>query len=168
MRDSCDKSGDRRAAVWWKTTFLPSRCFTSRDRDTLYLSITSTQTVITKHTGREKMHRSTVSGAPIDGHGICETTSERRKFSGDASEMQLQRVIKVPLSAIIFAYFYVLLIWQRNDEQREIKMPLCAAICSYVFTSCRHYSFFPRVKLLELRAFLASRERHSLIFGAER
>lgn len=93
-----------------------------------------------------------ISGAPIDSHGIYETT--RAGESSREMQAQLQRVIKVPLSTIICEYFYVLLIWQRNDGQREIKMPLCAAIYPFVSSELALFSFFLRIKLLELRALL--------------
>lgn len=80
------------------------------------------------------MHRSTVT----------ESAKLRAGESSRGMHAQLQRVIKVPLSTIICEYFYVLLIWQRNDgATRNQKMPLYAAICPYVSTSHWHYSFFP-------------------------
>lgn len=109
-------------------------CYFLHSGYSLYLNVTSTEAIINRHIGwgKKNAQKYGISGVPIDSHGICETT--RAGESSREMQTQLQRVIKVPLSTIICEYFYVLLIWQRNDGQREIKMPLCVAIYSFVST----------------------------------
>lgn len=51
-------------------------CYFLRSGYSLYLNVTSIEAVINRHIGwgKKNAQKCDISGAPIDSHGICETT----------------------------------------------------------------------------------------------